>query len=294
MDIFPAHKGFPRDWEEAAVAREKGSTMRSSGRALRLGRMIWSVALLALLAVPVPDAIAAEDGCVSCHGDPSFAVRNKKLFDYFQKWQASTHAANGVTCSDCHGGDASAKDKDQAHGKTLEAGQPGSQVFYKNIPKVCGRCHTEIYDSFTQSKHYQRLTEQGVGPNCVTCHGSLNTTVLTPSKIATVCERCHNDETGNHPDFPERARQIRRHNMMIGSYLKWVGAYFDSIGKPEEMVPFYEQVNHQRIAWHTFNLDQARDTSDAILSRLREKEQEIEKAKLEEKRRAHRESLQGK
>ena len=251
-------------------------------------------AVLALMVVPVPRAAAAADGCVTCHGDPSFAVRNKKLFDYYQKWQASTHAANGVSCSDCHGGDANAKDKDQAHGKMLEAGQPGSQVFYKNIPKVCGQCHTEIYNSFTQSKHFRRLTDQGVGPNCVTCHGSLNTTVLTPSKIATVCERCHNEETGNHPDYPERARQIRRHNMMIGSYLKWVAAYFESVGKPQEMVPFYEQVNHQRIAWHTFNLDQARDTSDAILSRLREKEQEIEKAKLEEKQRAHRESLQEK
>jgi hypothetical protein len=268
--------------------------MDVSGRVARLGLTLWAAIVLPVLIVPAPVAAAAEDRCVTCHGDPSFAVRNKKLFDYFQKWSASSHAANGVTCSDCHGGDPQAADKDQAHGKALEAGLPGSQVFYKNIPKVCGRCHAEIYDSFTQSKHYRRLTEQGVGPNCVTCHGSLNTTVLTPSKIATVCERCHNEETGNHPGFPEKARQIRRHNMIISSYLKWVGAYYESIGQPQEMVPFYEQVKNQRIAWHTFNLDQAQDTSDAILNRLRQKEREIEQAKLEEKRRAHRESLQKK
>ncbi len=249
---------------------------------------LW-IALFGLIAVfsMAPPAVAA-DQCVSCHSDAAWAVKNKKLFDYYQQWQGSVHGLNGVTCVDCHGGDSRATDKTAAHGGALAESNPKSAIYYGNIPKLCGGCHEDVYRAFARSKHAARVKELDGGPTCVTCHGSLNTEILSPLKIASVCERCHNDVTGNRPNIPARAQAVRRDDQMSAAFLRWAGAYYEAVGQPEEVAPLQKQLADLRVAWHTFDLDRVQGSYEAIVKGLRERQKAIQRAKLEEKKRAAR------
>lgn len=249
-----------------------------------LSMAVFGVVAVVSMASPA----AAADQCVACHGDAAWAVKNKKLFDYFQQWQGSVHALNGVTCVDCHGGNAEATDKAAAHGGVLAESNPKSAIYFGNIPKLCGGCHEDVYRAFSRSKHAARVKAGDGGPTCVTCHGSLNTEILSPLKIAAVCERCHNDATGNHPAIPPRAQAIRRDDMMSAAFLRWAGAYYEAIGQPQEVAPLQEQLAALRVAWHTFDLDKVQTSYEAILKGLRDRQKEIQRAKMEAEKRAAR------
>ena len=64
--------------------------------------VIWLFLAVSLVLLSIPAAsLAAESVCLQCHagmsGDLSAPVAD---------WQTSVHAANGISCHDCHGGDA--------------------------------------------------------------------------------------------------------------------------------------------------------------------------------------------
>jgi len=249
---------------------------------------LWMVVVaVAAVFAMAPPAVAA-DQCVACHSDATWAVKNKKLFDYYQEWKGSVHGLNGVTCVDCHGGNAKAHSKEKAHGGALAESNPKSAIYYGNIPNLCGGCHEEVYRAFSRSKHAARVKAEDGGPTCVTCHGSLNTEILSPLKIAAVCERCHNDTTGNHPSIPPRAQQVRRDDMMSAAFLRWAGAYYEAIGKPKRLAPEEAQLQSLRIAWHTFNLDRVQESYEAIVKGLRVKQKEILRAKAKARQEAAR------
>jgi len=182
---------------------EWGETMQGSGTRLRsliasvlpllaVGLVAW--ALLILDAGVGSAEESAEDSCVECHGDPDFLFTNKKLHDYFQIWKDSTHAQEGVSCSDCHGGNSDASGKKAAHLDDVGGEESaGSAVNFRNIPDTCGTCHEEIYEGFRESDHFDHLVrkkQEKQGPNCVTCHGSLNVVVLNVSTVGEACSRC--------------------------------------------------------------------------------------------------------
>ena len=76
--------------------------------------MLHKLLFIAAMAVALPGAALAAtstDACVNCHQNPDFMVTNKKLYDYFQQWRASTHGQEDVSCSDCHGGNSKLTDK---------------------------------------------------------------------------------------------------------------------------------------------------------------------------------------
>lgn len=255
----------------------------------RFAHISLSMALFGMAGVvSMAPAAAAADQCVACHSDAAWAVKNKKLFDYFQQWQGSVHGLHEVTCVDCHGGNPQATDKATAHGGALAESNPKSTIYYGNIPKLCGGCHQEVYDAFSHSKHAARVQELDGGPTCVTCHGSLNTEILSPLKIAAVCERCHNDATGNRPTIPARAQQVRRDDQMSAAFLRWAGAYYEAIGQSEVVAPLQKQLADLRVAWHTFDLDQVQGSYEAIVTGLHERQKAIQRAKLEAEKRAAR------
>jgi len=256
---------------------------------------LWmAVAAVAAVVWMAPHAAVAADGCVSCHSDPAWAVKNKKLFDYFQEWKGSVHGLNGVTCVDCHGGNAKARTKKAAHGGILGESNPKSAIYFGNIPKLCGGCHHDVYRAFSHSRHAARVRAEDGGPTCVTCHGSLNTEILSPLKIAAVCEQCHNDTTGNHASIPARAQQVRRDDMMSAAFLRWAEAYYAALGQKQEMAPLEQRLAALRVGWHTFNLDQVQESYQAIVKELRVKQKEILRAKTEARARAAREAARAK
>jgi formate-dependent nitrite reductase cytochrome c552 subunit len=140
-------------------------------------------------------AAPSASGCVDCHArlpDQTGAGHG------FTAWRGSPHARAGVSCEACHGGDPSAADAAAAHRGVARSTDTASTVYFARIPETCGRCHASEAGYFRSSVHYARLRSDGRGPNCVTCHGSMATTVLTPERVLATCSACHS-ETGVAP-----------------------------------------------------------------------------------------------
>jgi len=255
----------------------------------RLRRCIASGATLALALTVVPLAAHAadkdkkpvENSCVTCHSKARFLVTNKKLYDYYQNWKGSIHAQEGVTCSDCHGGNPNAPDKKHAHaGQVLSAGNARSAVNYRNIPATCAKCHDKIYDKFRQSLHYRHLKAKGQerqGPNCVTCHGAMNTTVLNVNDVRKACARCHNRRTKNHPAIPGEAERVLGDFLSVHRYYRYIAVK----GAPGQLKATFKvidpMVKDLYAEWHTFDLKKVEAKTARLLNFLKEQREEIRK-----------------
>jgi nitrate/TMAO reductase-like tetraheme cytochrome c subunit len=223
-----------------------------------------------VMAVCLVSGRAADvDQCVQCHQDPAFRVQNKKLFDYFLQWKGSVHDEAGVSCNDCHGGDPSAPEKGRAHEGVLRPTDEKSRVFYQNIPKTCGECHAEVYGNFIQSRHYQVLMDKEGGPNCVTCHGSLNSEIFLSTPVVKTCSQCHNAETGNHPEIVELAERILHRMNVAGMYRKRTTLHYDAVDQPEVMKPTEKLYVEIARSWHQFDFEETDRDSEALLLELR-------------------------
>jgi hypothetical protein len=146
-----------------------------------------------------------RNSCVRCH---SQLPGNSFIGAKSHSWRGSIHQKNGVTCDKCHGGDPLATGQREAHVGVFGSSNRESSVYYKNIPSTCGKCHGAEFYKFTQSLHYRMLESRGRGPDCVSCHGSMVTTVLSPDNIAAACERCHNERMGVFPYVPQKAKAV--------------------------------------------------------------------------------------
>lgn len=73
----------------------------------------------------------ATEGCVDCHKAVTPGV--------VQDWELSRHAKEGISCSTCHG---------SAH-----KGPKDYRLAQLPLEKVCGECHKEQFDQFSQGKH---------------------------------------------------------------------------------------------------------------------------------------------
>lgn len=221
----------------------------------------------------------APDSCVDCHSNPDFLVTQKQLYDYFQDWTRSIHRQEGVTCDDCHGGNSELADKKAAHGRQVTGqSQIASAVNFRNIPDTCGECHEDIRDGFLESDHYDHLLKkkQGKqGPSCVTCHGSINVAVLDVNTVKKACERCHSEETNNHPDIPAEATDVLSHLLSINRLYRYVRIR----GDPIETRDFFETLDTRMhdfsVLWHTFDLPKIETEVHAIVSLLKQKRGEI-------------------
>jgi formate-dependent nitrite reductase cytochrome c552 subunit len=241
--------------------------------------------LLSLVSWKGARAEEAEDSCVECHGKASFLVTNKKLYDYFQRWGSSVHKQEEVTCVDCHGGNAQSSDKKTAHGGDLDPADAKSAVNFRNIPKTCGGCHEDIYRGFSESTHFEHVLskdQEGQGPTCVTCHGSINVAVLNVNTVEETCRQCHNEETENSPENAQEARALLNRFLSIHRYYRYITVRSD----PAETKPFFSQVDAQirdlSATWHTFDLDAIGEKTEAVLHALKEKREDIARAHKKE------------
>lgn len=159
---------------------------------------------------PVPTPIRepvmfGENTCLSCH---------KGLGGEFARivedWSASAHAARGVGCVSCHGGDPTQKDKAKA--MAPEAGYLGPLPKEK-IPGLCGSCHarvdlmrqfglpTDQFSQYWESGHGKALLEGSRDvATCFDCHGGHRTlkandpaSDVYPANEPGMCARCHAD-----------------------------------------------------------------------------------------------------
>ncbi len=204
------------------------------------------------------DAGAGGDGCVACHENPDFLVTDKKLYDYFQSWRASIHGQEGVSCTDCHGGRSDVASKAGAHGTMSGASGGETAVSFRRVPSTCGGCHEDFLQAYRKSRHSKLLKTDGqgqIGPNCVTCHGSLDARAPNVRSVRDTCQLCHNSVSGKHPEIPGRAEILLNDLNAIRSFRRYVSLR----AKPEkmvEMLPVFDAgLEDLARLWHTFDLE---------------------------------------
>ncbi len=200
-------------------------------------------------------AATQENSCVHCHaalpGDSLIKVKS-------HSWKGSIHQRHGVTCDRCHGGNPLAADKAAAHVGVLGSNDPKSPVYFNNIPATCGKCDGAEFYKFRQSLHYQKLEATGEGPECVTCHGSMETKILAPNTLVAVCQRCHNDRLGIYPYVPQKAKAvlllIRESNLLLEAQERLYHPARNS--EVAQTLRTAGAILHAtKLEWHQFDLD---------------------------------------
>jgi hypothetical protein len=260
--------------------------LRRSARGLGwLARLGLASALLWLGVGPA--SASQPNSCETCHANPDFLVTNKKLYDYYQQWNASVHKQEGVTCDDCHGGNPRATDARTAHGAGVKETDPSSGIYYKNVPKTCGGCHEDVLSGFRKSNHYRHLEKKQSrdeqGPTCVTCHGSINSEILNVNNVAAACARCHNEKTKNHPENPEKAQTALNRFLSIQRFYRYIGVHAEANEGREFFRQIDPKIEHLSVTWHTFDLKAIDKATNDVLGELKAKRDEIHKRAETEK-----------
>jgi hypothetical protein len=167
-----------------------------------------STTLIALMFFSLPAASSAppKNTCITCH-----AALGGDLAKPAEQFEVDVHHQAGLSCADCHGGDAN----DEAMSAMSPAKGFRSAPKKNQIPDLCARCHSDAaymhrfnpqlrVDQLSQyltSVHGKRLKQ---GDNkvaaCVDCHGVHNIlpasdarSPVCPSNVAATCAHCHAD-----------------------------------------------------------------------------------------------------
>ncbi|MFC2170003.1 hypothetical protein ACFLRM_05510 [Acidobacteriota bacterium] len=139
--------------------------------------------------------------CLSCHLDQRIEADHLLPGpEIIKAYEESIHGKAvlksglqvSAVCNDCHG----------SH-HILPADDTESMVHKINIPPVCGKCHTKIFEEFRNSIHGQAI-EKTVqdAPVCTDCHGEHSITRISDPEsgvysttISKTCSGCHESET---------------------------------------------------------------------------------------------------
>ena len=172
----------------------------------RLRIPMYLLAALCIIALSTPAGVyAQESSCVTCHAD----LEDEDLTPPVEDWMAGVHAAAGIECHTCHGGDPTIADEESMETEDF-SGAPSTT----EIPELCGSCHSDPdrmrkynlrideYDLFKRSGHGRALYERGDTKvaTCVSCHGSHKILKKSDSEstvhytnIPETCGKCHSD-----------------------------------------------------------------------------------------------------
>jgi hypothetical protein len=149
-----------------------------------------SLCLLTVILTTIAVVPPAAANCTGCH----VTLKQKAGAAHsYRDWELSKHAAAGVSCVNCHGGDSEAELADDAHIHMEFSGnrQAMNAARHLVLSQGCGNCHHRERESFRQSPHQRALEAGKLAADCTTCHGVLGTESLTPTNIRDACSRCH-------------------------------------------------------------------------------------------------------
>ncbi len=229
--------------------------------------------LAMLLTWGVP-ASAADSGCETCHSQKKFFAQNKRLYDYYQDWLTSPHREAGISCEQCHGGNAAAVDEQKAHEGVFGISNPNSRVFHRNQPSTCGKCHARLVEHFTHSAHHKALMGEAAAPNCSTCHRAMNRKPYFFDIVDNACRACH---VGTSPKNGQAVADIAHdilHRLNVSKgYLGWTTVYYETNGWPgqtkQQLTSLRERYHDILATGHSFDLQQADRASIELLAELK-------------------------
>ena len=132
-------------------------------------------------------------GCVGCHGSGEAHMEegDAELINTFQKaedftvcidchqtkgmaeWSASTHAMEGITCTECH------------------------SIHTRNNPlDSCKRCHADVYQEFEMPNHHPVREGKMTCTDCHDPHLATEAQLRTHTRLNDLCFTCHQDKEG--------------------------------------------------------------------------------------------------
>jgi predicted CXXCH cytochrome family protein len=166
--------------------------------------ILKSFFILSLYLILLQKVLLAQtvDQCFKCHSD----MDDEKAALY----KTDIHHLKGISCSGCHGGDASSDDMEVAMSK--EKGFIGVPARDKRY-QVCVNCHsdadkmkrfgsnlpTDQFEKLKISVHFQpSIDNKGPMADCITCHSVHDiksvrdpASKVYPTKVTELCGSCH-------------------------------------------------------------------------------------------------------
>ncbi len=104
---------------------------------------------------------------------------------------------------------------------------PGSELFHRRVPNLCGNCHGDLSSRYAMTVHGE-LTKLGYQPaaNCYNCHGSHDilavgnpASPVSPANRVTTCRQCHSQATANFAGFDPH---VNYHDPSSSPVVYWV------------------------------------------------------------------------
>ncbi|MFQ6617773.1 MAG: cytochrome c3 family protein, partial [Fidelibacterota bacterium] len=155
----------------------------------------------------IPARERGKDQCIQCHD-----VLEGRLRDPVVGFEGDVHYQEGLSCSDCHGGDPAKEDMDEAMDPAK--GYVGVPDPLK-VPEFCSRCHgnpeymkkynpalpVDQVEKYNTSIHGKKLRrgDRKVA-QCASCHEAHGIrkandpmSSIYPLNIPETCSRCHSD-----------------------------------------------------------------------------------------------------
>lgn len=225
-------------------------------------RLFASIIVSCLLILAVANSALAQEEtvCIQCH-----AGQDGALAAPVEEWRQSIHAANGISCHDCHGGDPT----DFAMAMSPERGFIGAPD-YVGVPDFCGRCHVGVRQDYGDSAHGQAIEEGGA--QCVICH---NNHAVMKAEISLLnendCSRCHEyGRAGEIKDAIAETEQIIGNVELDIERLHRIGVSTDKMGNS-----LFDLRNRYRRIFHSVNVDKVRSETAGFLDELTEIKQDV-------------------
>lgn len=206
---------------------------------------------------------ASDNSCVRCHENQK---QTAELEHNYADWKKSVHAAKGVGCDACHGGNPNTSDPVKAHQGILSSRDKNSPVYFQKVPQTCGKCHASELAEFQKSVHYKILEDSGKGPSCLTCHGAMATTVLTHAQLNQTCSLCHGKPT-----------QAVRALSLIHSLKNAIQTLRKKEGDSAAVKNFESRYRAIQKQWHSFDISGVTKKSQELLKEIQQAREGLKK-----------------
>jgi hypothetical protein len=178
--------------------------------------VVAAVGVLLGVPPPVPAAGDGDTSCLRCHTDPEWF--DDQAAELAASFEDDVHAAAGLSCHDCHGGNPSlevAEDLDAAMDPEYAENPYLGVPERVGIPEFCGRCHSDPEymrrfqpdprvdqerEYWTSQHGVELRAGNGKVATCVDCHGGHGvlgpgdaSSPVYPLRVAETCRGCHGD-----------------------------------------------------------------------------------------------------
>lgn len=212
--------------------------------------------------------------CVDCHEAERLPIFLGHSFD---EWRVSAHGRVGVTCEKCHGGDPTVALAGKAHAGVLVTADPQSRVHVTHVAETCGECHQAELAAYSGTVHAKQVREKKVGATCLTCHGSMATSLPSPSELRARCAVCHEKPVEAQAALALLASsKLQLHRVrraLRAAEARGGDWYAGALQRFHEMERAYADIS---LRWHTFRTDETLHHSRDLLHLAKLLGEEIE------------------